>query len=401
VQPTDAGDNLAGFRPEIADRYLPQGWDRNRGILVAMSGGVDSSVAAGLLAASGVPAAGATLKVFCYGSSGVSEKKCCSLESIEEARRCARRLGLKHVVLDMEKSFSETVLDDFVAEYAAGRTPNPCVRCNSYVKFGTLLHWTDKIGFHGIATGHYVRKLPLPDREEGFKWLLARGRDRRKDQSYVLWGLRAELLDRFVFPLGELEKGEVRRMAAEMRLSTADKPESQDICFVDEGHYTDFLRERSGGSLPLSDPGPIMTTDCRTVGRHKGLIHYTVGQRRGLGVSSTTGRPYYVIRLDPSTNTLWIGERPELRAWGLAGDSFNRLAPAAYFDGGGLSIQIRAHHDPVGIEKLEWNTDGRFQVQFSDAADSVSPGQSAVIYRDDIMLGGGRILEAREGEPPA
>ncbi|MBU1700487.1 MAG: tRNA 2-thiouridine(34) synthase MnmA [Candidatus Eisenbacteria bacterium] len=385
---------MAGRLAKDPQRFLPKGWGRDQGILVAMSGGVDSSVAAGLLAETGVPTMGATLKVFCYGNAESSPKTCCSLESIEEARRCAYRLGMKHYVLDMEESFSETVLDDFVAEYSMGRTPNPCVRCNSYVKFGTLLKWVDEIGFHGVATGHYVRKILLTSGEEGFKWLLARGRDRLKDQSYVLWGLKSELLERFVFPLGDLEKGEVRLLAAEMQLPTAEKPESQDICFVKEGHYTDFIRERSGGDLPLSKTGPIRTGAGEIIGRHKGLIHYTVGQRRGLGLSSPTGRPYYVIRLDPLSNGLWVGDRLELQAWGLAGDSFNRLAPSSYFAGEELKVQIRAHHDPVAVKAVEWNPSGEFQVQLNEPAESVSPGQSAVLYQGDLLIGGGRILTA-------
>jgi tRNA-specific 2-thiouridylase len=357
-----------------------------------MSGGVDSAVAAGLLKVWGVDAVGATLKVYCYGDRDPSPRGCCSLEDIQAARRSAFRLGIQHMVLDLEGSFRETVIDDFIQEYASARTPNPCVRCNTFIKFGTLLHRLPELGLQRVATGHYVRKVRVRDESGDPRWLLARGLDHAKDQSYVLWGLRPDLLHRFLFPVGGLEKREVRGLAREMSLPVAGKPESQDICFVGDGHYTDFLRDEARGSLPLSRPGPIRMRDGMPLGLHRGLIHYTVGQRRGLGVPSPTGEPLYVVSLEPETNTLWVGGRSELRAWGLMADSANLfVSPKGLMDGG-LSVQVRAHHRPVPVKGVQVLTDGRFRVDFREPIEGVSPGQSAVLYKDDLMMAGGRIV---------
>jgi tRNA-specific 2-thiouridylase len=358
-----------------------------------MSGGVDSAVAAGLLTVWGADAVGATLKVYCYGDRDPSPRGCCSLEDIQVARRSALRLGIGHMVLNLEGSFRETVIDDFIQEYASARTPNPCVRCNTFVKFGTLLHRLPELGLQRVATGHYVRKVRAKDDTGEPKWLLARGRDRAKDQSYVLWGLQSDLLHRFVFPVGGLEKQQVRRLAREMSLPVAGKPESQDICFVGEGHYSDFLQEEAGGSLPLSRPGPIRMRDGMLLGLHRGLIRYTVGQRRGLGVPSPMGEPLYVVSLEPETNTLWVGGRGELQAWGLTADSANLFVSPDDLMDEGLSVQVRAHHRPVPVKEVQLLSDGYFRVDFREPIEGVSPGQSSVLYKDDLMMAGGRIVQ--------
>jgi len=378
----------------VQDALEREGWRRGRGVLVAMSGGVDSAVAAGLLAAGGgLDVVGATLKVFCYGDRGPSARGCCSLDDIQAARRTAVRLGLRHIVLDLEESFRRTVIDDFIDEYGRGRTPNPCVRCNTFVKFGTLIGWAEKLGLEGVATGHYVRKVAVTGDDGEPGWVLARGRDVRKDQSYVLWGLHPSLLDRFLFPVGELEKRDVRRLAGEMAPLVADKPESQDICFVGDRHYTDFLREEGGGRLPLSEEGPIRMGGA-LLGRHRGLIRYTVGQRRGLGVTSPTKNPLYVLRLDTETNTLWVGERSDLESRGLVADQRRLHGPARSLTEGGLTVQIRAHQEAVGVASLDLLEGGRFRVEFSEPVNAVSPGQSAVLYRGDRLVAGGRIVKS-------
>lgn len=358
-----------------------------------MSGGVDSAVAAGLLVRWGADTMGATLKVFCYGDRDPSPRGCCSLDDIQTARRCAFRLGIRHVVLNLEESFRETVIDDFIREYASARTPNPCVRCNTFVKFGTLLHRLPELGLQRVATGHYVRKVRMDDGKNAPRWVLARGRHRAKDQSYVLWGLNPELLDQFLFPVGELEKHEVRGLAREMSLPVADKAESQDICFVGDGHYAEFLQKETGGALPLSQAGPMRMGDGRLLGLHKGLIHYTVGQRRGLGVPSPTGEPLYVVGLEPETNTLWVGGRSELEAFGLVADSANLFFSASDLMSNHLSVQIRAHHPAVPVDDVQVLPGGRFRVRFQEPIEGVSPGQSAVLYGDDLMMAGGRIIE--------
>jgi tRNA-specific 2-thiouridylase len=298
------------------------------------------------------------------------------------------------MVLNLEESFRRTVIEDFTGEYASARTPNPCVRCNTFVKFGTLLRSVSDMGLQKVATGHYVCKVRVDGTDGAARWVLARGRDRAKDQSYVLWGLDPSLLDRFVFPVGELLKSQVRELAREMNLPVAEKPESQDICFVGDRHYTEFLREERGGELPLSRPGPIRMGDGSLLGLHRGLIHYTVGQRRGLSVSSPGGDPLYVVALEPETNTLYVGGRSEIGVQGLVADSLNVFA-ADLLSSDGLSVQVRAHHDAVPVSEAEILPSGRLQVRFAGPVEGVSPGQSAVLYRDDLVVAGGRIVETQ------
>lgn len=353
-------------------------------VLVAMSGGVDSSVAAALLVEQGYRVIGATMKTFCYSESPSHSKTCCGLDGIMDARRVADHLAIPHYVFDMEKSFAAAVMDDFVAEYVAGRTPNPCVRCNSNTKIPDLLQRGRALGADFIATGHYAR---VRRHSDGRTDLLL-GVDESKDQSYFLWGVPADVLDRMLFPVGHLTKAEVRDRARGLDLATADKPESQEICFVPSDDYTDFLAERLGAGHPALSPGRIVTTDGDPVGEHDGYARYTVGQRKGLG--GGFGRRLYVIGTRPATNEVVVGrETALLRDEVELGDT-NWLgrAPTA-----GEQVHVRLRHRAARVEATVTATSPeRLALRLEEPQRAVTPGQSGAVYRDEVLLGGGRII---------
>ncbi len=352
-------------------------------VLVAMSGGVDSSLAAALLVEQGHRVIGATMKTFCYTENDGPKNTCCGLEGIMDARAVCDRLGIPHYVFDMEEAFTRDVIDDFVAEYAAGRTPNPCVRCNSNTKIPDLLRKGRMLGADAIATGHYARTRTRPD---GTREIL-RGVDRDKDQTYFLWGVPRDVAQHLLFPVGELTKPQVREKARQLGLVTADKPESQEICFVPTNDYTDFLAQRLGADHPSLSPGKMVTSSGEVVGEHGGYARYTVGQRKGLGGGFR--RPLYVLGVRPTTNEVVVGDAAELARDDVTLGDLNWLdsPPIA---GERVTVQIRHRARPVPAT-VEVQSDGEIKLRLDSAQRAVTPGQSGVIYRGEVLVGGGRI----------
>ncbi|HEX6940727.1 MAG TPA: tRNA 2-thiouridine(34) synthase MnmA [Longimicrobiales bacterium] len=352
-------------------------------ILVAMSGGVDSSLAAALLVEQGHRVIGATMKTFCYAENGGPRNTCCGLEGIQDARAVCDRLGIPHYVFDMEEAFTRDVIDDFVAEYVAGRTPNPCVRCNSNTKIPDLLRKGRMLGADAIATGHYARTRV---RGDGVHEVL-RGVDRAKDQSYFLWGVPRAVARHLLFPVGDLTKPEVRERARALGLVTADKPESQEICFVPTNDYTDFLAQRLGPGHPALSSGRMVTPTGEVVGEHGGYARYTVGQRKGLG--GGFGRPLYVLGVRPQTNEVVVGEAAQLDRTDVVIGDLNWLAEPPGV-GERVELQVRYRARPVAAVVEEAAADVvRFRLESPQRA--VTPGQSGVVYRGEVLVGGGRI----------
>jgi tRNA-specific 2-thiouridylase len=358
-----------------------------RNVLVAMSGGVDSSVAAALLKEQGHNVVGVTMKTFCYSEAEAEangpSKTCCGLDGIMDARRVADRLGIPHYVFDVEREFTRDVIDDFVSEYAAGRTPNPCVRCNGNTKFRDLLRRGKMLGCDYIATGHYARM----GTDAAGRAVLLRGMDEKKDQSYFLWALPPEMLPKLMFPLGELTKPQVREMARELELSTAEKPESMEICFVPTGDYADFLGKQLGRDHAALAPGALVTTSGEVLGEHDGYARYTVGQRRGLGGGRSL--PLYVIGTRPQTREVVVGTADELMRGEVAVGELNWLA-APPAPGAFVRVQMR-HRAPAVPARVEAVAGGIIRLALVSPQRAVTPGQSAVLFSGDVVLGGGRI----------
>jgi tRNA-specific 2-thiouridylase len=355
----------------------------NHTVLVAMSGGVDSSVAAALLVEQGYRVIGVTMKTFCYSEVEGPSKTCCGLDGIMDARAVADRLGIPHYVFDVERDFTRDVIDDFVAEYASGRTPNPCVRCNGNTKFRDLLRRGEMLGCDAIATGHYARM----GRDAAGRAVLLRGLDRNKDQAYFLWSLPPELLPKLLFPLGELTKPEVRQRARDLGLETAEKPESQEICFVPTGNYVDVLEQRLDTGHPALAPGRLVTSNGEVVGEHDGYARYTVGQRKGLG--GGRGERLYVLGSRPAAREVVVGSWEELHQQEMRVLELNWLAEPPT-PGERVEVQIRHRASAVPAEVVAVDGGG-IDLRFTEPQRAVAPGQSAVIFRGDLVLGGGRI----------
>lgn len=349
-------------------------------VVVAMSGGVDSSVAAALLVEQGYDVSGVILRLWAEPAAGCRDNLCCTPEAVERARTVAAQLGIPFQELDFREPFYRAVVETFVAEYAAARTPNPCVPCNREIRFGLLMRWAREQGADYLATGHYARVRRVGDRYQ-----LLRGRDRTKDQSYVLHILTQEQLAHTIFPLGDLTKGEVRALARARGLPVADQPESQDVCFLADADYRRFVAEHAPEA---ARPGPILDTQGRVLGQHRGLIHYTVGQRKGIGISAPY--PLYVLALDPRRNALIVGRAEELgqtecivaRMHYIAGEE-----PAGPFT---ATAQIRYRHReaPVTATPL---SGGRLHVRFAYPQRDITPGQYLVLYDGEVVIGGGVI----------
>jgi tRNA-specific 2-thiouridylase len=353
-------------------------------IVVAMSGGVDSACAAALLVEAGCEVIGVTLQLYDHGAALGKKGACCAGQDIHDARRVAERLDIPHYVLDFEARFRAAVIDDFAAAYAAGRTPIPCVRCNQRIKFADLLEIARDLGADALATGHYVRRVASVERTE-----LHRAADARRDQSYFLFATTPQQLAFLRFPLGGLEKAETRRLAERFALPVADKPDSQDICFVPEGSYAQVVEKLRPDA---AEPGDIVHVDGRILGRHDGLIHFTVGQRRGLAVA--TGERLYVVRLEPDSRRVVVGPKSALGCRGVELSGLNWLGDGPLPDGGiELEVKHRAQ-EPAVPARLEAVGDGRACATFAEPQAGVAPGQACVFYQGTRVLGGGWIERA-------
>lgn len=355
-------------------------------VVVAMSGGVDSSVAAALVKLSGYDAVGVTLQLYDHGAAIQRRGACCAGQDIKDARNVADRLGIPHYVLDYEDRFSQSVMEDFADTYLAGATPIPCVRCNERVKFRDLLGVARDLGGVAMATGHYIRRVDGAGGPE-----LRRARDASRDQSYFLFSTSREQLDFLRFPLGDLPKDDVRRMASALGLMVADKPDSQDICFVPDGKYAAVVERLRPGA---GDPGEIVHVDGTLMGTHPGVIHYTVGQRRGLGVA--TGEPLFVVRLDAAARRVIVGPRDALMVGRVRLKEISWIgeetAEGAALQGARVAVKVRSTRPPK-LARLDW--DGALSIVFDEVEEGVAPGQACVFYSPedghDRVLGGGWI----------
>ena len=347
-----------------------------------MSGGVDSSVAAYLMKQRGFDCIGVTMKLFSNEEIGCSRAKtCCSLEDVEDARSVAYRLGIPYYVFNFTEDFGRQVIDRFVAAYENGATPNPCIDCNRYLKFERLYRRAAELGCDRVATGHYARI-----EKQGDRYLLKKASDESKDQSYVLYAMTQEQLAHTAFPCGALNKTQTRQIAEEQGFLNAEKPDSQDICFVPDGDYAAFIRRYTGKSYP---DGPFVTTRGEIIGRHRGIIHYTVGQRKGLGISSD--RPLYVQSIDAAKNTVVLGENRELFGTELNAVNFNWIAFETPPDILRAKAKIRYRH------REQWATvevtgKNKVHLVFDAPQRAVTRGQAVVLYDGDTVLGGGEII---------
>jgi tRNA-specific 2-thiouridylase len=356
-------------------------------VLVAMSGGVDSSVAAVMLHEQGYEVIGLTMKTWDYASAGGSSKEtgCCSLDSINDARALAVGYGFPHYILDIRGEFGDFVIDNFVDEYLAGRTPNPCVLCNTHIKWEALLKRADKLDCEFIATGHYANiRLQASGR-----YVISKGRDEHKDQSYVLWGVSQENLARTQFPLGNFTKAEIRQMAKDMgQMELAGKSESYEICFVPDNDYRAFLRHKVEDLDDRIGEGNFILSNGSVVGKHKGYPYYTIGQRKGLGVAF--GHPMFVTRILPESNTVMLGTLDELDRTTATVRNLNLVKYASITEP--LEAVTKIRYKDAGALSSIVQKNENMEIEFHHAVSGIAPGQSAVFYEGQDLLGGGFLI---------
>jgi tRNA-specific 2-thiouridylase len=369
-----------------ADIDLPGNPSDHR-IVVAMSGGVDSSVTAALLVRAGFDVVGITLQLYDHGAATGRKGACCAGQDVRDAARVAERLQIPHYVLDYEARFRVAVIEDFAESYRRGETPIPCIRCNERVKFRDLLATARDLGAEALATGHYARRVLGPDGPE-----LHRARDQTRDQSYFLYRTTREELDFLRFPLGGLVKDETRALARALDLPVADKPDSQDICFVPQGSYAEIvirLRPEAG------EPGEIVDTAGRVVGSHDGIAHFTIGQRKGLGIAAP--EPLYVLRIDPETRRVVVGPKSALAETRVPLAGLNWLGPPLSRSDDGFSVmaKLRSAQQPLSARLYAEPQADDAELLLDEPAGAVAPGQAAVLYQGDRVLGGGWIRRQR------
>lgn len=360
--------------------------DKKR-VLMAMSGGIDSSVAAIMLKEQGYDVVGVTYRIWDYTSASCNakDKGCCSMDAILEAKAMAEKLGFEHHILDLRDFFKESVIDHFADEYMNGRTPNPCVDCNSHIKWGSMLEKADELGCYYIATGHYAQV-----REENGRWVLSKGKDAAKDQSYFLWRLKQEDLARTMFPLGQYTKPEIRELAADRGFEKlSKKSESQEICFIQDNNYRNFLKRHVEDFDKKVGEGDFVNMKGEVIGKHKGYPFYTIGQRKGLEIA--LGHPAYVVSIDPVKNVVKLGTREELFARTMEVENVNMVKYAEFNKDFKYNTKIR--YRTPGVDCNVVTKKGFFSVKFDADVSGVTPGQSAVFYEGDDVVAGGVIIK--------
>lgn len=357
-------------------------------VLVAMSGGIDSTVTALLLHEQGYEVIGITMKTWDYAASGGGKKEtgCCNLDSFNDARQAAVDHGFAHYILDIREEFGDFVIENFVEEYLAGRTPNPCVLCNTHIKWRALLKRADALDCDFIATGHYAKVR----QQDNGRFVISKAVDDTKDQSYVLWGLQQDLLRRTLLPLGDFRKTEIRKMALDFGYpELAKKQESYEICFVPDNDYRGFLKRNVEGLEQKVDGGNFINKEGIVLGKHKGYPFYTIGQRKGLDIA--LGKPVFVTRIDPEKNTVTLGDETDLDQQEMIVSKINWMKYDTIRDG--LESNVKIRYKDVGTLARLYNETGSIRVRFFEHAKGIAPGQSAVFYENNDVLGGGIIQQ--------